>query len=83
MIFLTPNFLPLLEKKNIFTHKRTICIKPLQQILAQQVSANNKMVKSMECNSMVSMAAFGHGDPGSNPGWFAISNSNPKLSFQE
>ena len=35
----------------------------------------------MECCSMVSIAAFGPEDPGSNPGWFAISNSNQTLSF--
>ena len=27
------------------------------------------------------VAAFCPGDPGSNPGWFAVSNSNQKLSF--
>ena len=32
--------------------------------------------KSMECSSMVSIAAFGPGDPGSNPGRFAVLNSN-------
>ena len=31
---------------------------------------------SMECGSMVSIAPFGPGDLGSNPGWFAVSNSN-------
>ena len=36
---------------------------------------------TMERSSMVSIAAFGPGDPGSNPGWFAASNSNGKLSF--
>ena len=30
---------------------------------------------------MVSIAAFGPGDPSSNPGWFAVLNSNQKLSF--
>ena len=35
----------------------------------------------MECSSMVSIATFGPGDPGSNPGWFAVMNSNQKLSF--
>ena len=34
---------------------------------------------SMECSSKVSVAAFGPGDPGSNPGWFAVSNSNKKI----
>ena len=34
----------------------------------------------MECSSIVSKAAFGHGDLGSNPNWFAVSNSNKKLS---
>ena len=29
---------------------------------------------------MVSAAAFGPRDPGSNPGWLAVSNSNEKLS---
>ena len=32
---------------------------------------------------MVSIAAFGLGDPGSNPGWFSVSNSNQKLSFHK
>ena len=32
---------------------------------------------------MVSVAAFGPGDPGSNPGWFAVSNLNKKMSFHE
>ena len=31
---------------------------------------------SIECSSMVSIAFFGPGDPGSNLGWFAVSNSN-------
>ena len=30
---------------------------------------------------MVSIAASGVGDPGSNPWWFAVSNSNQKLCF--
>ena len=30
--------------------------------------------QSMECSSMVSIAAFGLGDPGSNLSWFAVSN---------
>ena len=30
---------------------------------------------------MVSIAPFGPGDPGSNPGWLAVSNSNRNLSF--
>ena len=33
---------------------------------------------SMECRSMVRVAAFGPGDPGSNPDWFAVSNLNQK-----
>ena len=36
---------------------------------------------SMECSSMVSVAAFGQGDLGTNPSWFTVSNSNQKLSF--
>ena len=36
---------------------------------------------SMECSSMVSMAAFGPEDFGSNPGWLAVSNSNKKQSI--
>ena len=35
----------------------------------------------MECNLMASIAAFGPGGLVSNPGWFAVSNSNWKLSF--
>ena len=35
----------------------------------------------MECSSMVSIAAYGPRDLGSNPGWFAVSNSSQKLSF--
>ena len=30
---------------------------------------------------MLSVAAFGPGDPGSNPGRLAASNSNQKLSY--
>ena len=37
----------------------------------------------LECSSMVSIAALGPRVPGSNPGWFAISNSNQKLSFHK
>ena len=29
---------------------------------------------SMKCSLMVSVAAFGLGDPGSNPGWFTVLN---------
>ena len=32
---------------------------------------------------MVSKAAFSPGDPNSNPGWFAVSNSNKKLSLHD
>ena len=38
---------------------------------------------SVECNSMVSIAAFNPGDPGSNPGLFAVLNSNQKLTFKK
>ena len=31
---------------------------------------------------MVSVAAFGLEDPGSNPGWFAVTNLNQKLTFK-
>ena len=31
---------------------------------------------------MVSKAAFSPGDPNSNPGWFAVSNSNKKFGFE-
>ena len=37
-------------------------------------------VLSMECSSMFSVAAFGPRDLGSNPDWFAVLNSNRKLS---
>ena len=47
----------------------------------KQVSSKKWIALSMECSSMVSVAAFGPRDPGSNPGWFAVSNSNLKLSF--
>ena len=30
---------------------------------------------------MVIIAAFGHRNPGSNPGWFAVSNSNQNWVF--
>ena len=36
----------------------------------------------MKCSSMVCIAAFGPGDPGSNPGWFSVLNSNRKLSYK-
>ena len=35
------------------------------------------------CSSLISLSAFGPGGPGSNPGWFAVSNSNQKLSFHK
>ena len=34
----------------------------------------------MEHSSVVSLAAFGPRDLGSNPGWFSVSNSNQKFS---
>ena len=37
----------------------------------------------MKCGSMVSIALFGPGVPGSNPGWFFVSNSDQKMSFHE
>ena len=40
-----------------------------------------KVNMSMGCSSMVSKAAFGPGDPGTNPDWFAVLNSNKKLRF--
>ena len=40
-------------------------------------------LSSTECSSMVSVAAFDPQDPGSNPGWFAVSNSNRKWSFHK
>ena len=39
--------------------------------------------QSMECSSVVSIATFGPEDTGSNPSWFAVSNSNSKLRFLE
>ena len=38
------------------------------------VEGYDKFIVSKEC----SIAAFGHGVPGSDPGWFAVSNSNIK-----
>ena len=35
----------------------------------------------MEWSSIVSIAPFGPQDSGSNTGWFVVSNSNQKLSF--
>ena len=32
---------------------------------------------------MVSIAAFGPGDPGSNTNWFVVSNSKSKIAFSE
>ena len=40
-----------------------------------QKKISNKKYK-IECSSMVSKATLGPQDPGSNPGWFAISNTN-------
>ena len=42
---------------------------------------NNYNIESMDCSSLVSVAIFSPGDPGSNPGWFAVWNSNPKIEF--
>ena len=33
------------------------------------------------CSSMVSIAIFGLRDPGSNPSWLNVSNSDQKLKF--
>ena len=38
---------------------------------------------SMDFSSIVSVATFCPEDPGSNPGRFAVLNSNPKLSFHK
>ena len=40
-------------------------------------------MQSVECSSMVRIAAFGPRDPGSYLGWFADSNLNQKLSFRD
>ena len=32
---------------------------------------------------MVGIATFGPGDPGSNPGWFGVPNSNKKIVFSQ
>ena len=32
---------------------------------------------------MVSKAPFGPGDPGSNPGWFAVSKFKSKIEFSQ
>ena len=37
---------------------------------------------SMDCSSMASIATYNPGDPGLSPTWFAISNSNRKLSVK-
>ena len=39
------------------------------------------LFKSLECSSMVSLAAFSPGDQGSNPSWFSVSNLNQKIEF--
>ena len=36
---------------------------------------------SLVCITIVSIVAFGPQDPGSNPDWFTVSDSNQKLSF--
>ena len=45
-------------------------------LLKKAVTSKEQKGLSMECSSMVSIAAFNLGDPGSNPGWFAVSNLN-------
>ena len=42
-----------------------------------------KTKKCMDSSSMVSVAALNPRDPGSNPGWFAVSNSTQNLSFHK
>ena len=46
-----------------------------------QTQTNQSM--SMECSSMVSVANFNQGFPGSNPGWLTVSNPNKKLSVMK
>ena len=45
------------------------------------MSERMKEIRKKDCSSMVSIAAFGPEDPGSNQGLFAVLNSNRKLSF--
>ena len=45
------------------------------------ISRNKRGFILVNGSSMVSIAAFGPCDRGSNPSWFALSNSNQKLSF--
>ena len=54
--------------------------KEFNEKILQRKGKRNKIM-SMGCSSMISVAAFGPGDPGSNPDWFDVSNSNWKLSY--
>ena len=42
------------------------------QQLNKDTYAKDRREQTMECSSMVSIAAFGPRDPGLNPGWLAI-----------
>ena len=46
--------------------------------LKERTELRKKLFESMECSSMVSVAAFGPGDSGTQ---FAVSNSNRKIEF--
>ena len=46
-----------------------------------QIESDYLIDESMECRSMVSIAAFGPRVLRSNTGWFAVMNSNQKFSF--
>ena len=39
------------------------------------------LISDFFINIQLQFAAFGPGDPGSNPGWFAVLNSNKNMSF--
>ena len=61
---------------------KNIGVKIAQSYLPKEALCKSRILcyRSMVCSSMVSIANFGPGDPGLNPGWFAVSNSNQTLS---
>ena len=64
---------------NVFT---TLCYQKhkSRQLVSSSSLKRSKQYCSMECSSIVSIAAFDLRDPGSNPDWFAVLISNQKLS---
>ena len=83
IIELSGNSAKYISTSTSFWHSRvtlhTCSMQSLQTIIPNFKHLTQNL--SMECSSMVSVAAHCPRDLGSHPSWFAVSNSNKKLSY--